>query len=223
MDELTRFARRLVEQLDESGDGVHRPVPIGALRKTVMPYRSHRKALGVDSVEDYETVLMRLVAGERGFIKTMPPEAAERCRKELAQANPDLALLDELADSTVQLTSMAAAQIVSADLDVVIAKDTLANTPPSPPPSPAPARKEPEPPPPEEPPAMSAKPATATSATSCSECSKPLPGAREVVFCPWCGHRVKPFTCPRCHTELASEWVHCITCGSPVKDPYRFG
>jgi DNA-directed RNA polymerase subunit RPC12/RpoP len=43
-----------------------------------------------------------------------------------------------------------------------------------------------------------------------------------VVFCPWCGQRLIPFTCARCGTELSSEWRHCITCGAEVKDPFRY-
>ena len=120
MDELTRFARRLVEQLTASKEGVNRAVPIGQLREKILPYRTHRRALMLESVEDYETVLLRLVAGERGFVRTLPPAAAKRCQDELAGANPDLGVLDELADSTIQITSLAAAQIVGDDDEVTL-------------------------------------------------------------------------------------------------------
>ena len=112
MDELTRFARRLVEQLGASGEGVHRAIPVASLRETDPPVSEAPAGAGLESVEDYETVLLRLVAGERGFLKTVPAEAAERCRNELAQATPDLAVLDEVAGATVQITSLAAAQVV---------------------------------------------------------------------------------------------------------------
>jgi double zinc ribbon protein len=231
VDELTRFARRLVEQLGASGEGVHRAVPVSALRETLLPYRKHRRALGVESVEDYETVLLRLVAGERGFLKTVPAEAAERCRSELAQATPDLAVLDEVAGATVQITSMAAAQVVgdggdggdgrtvrSDRTDGLTLRSAL--TPPSAsaasaasaapaapsPPSPEPAMPAPKPP----------------AAEKCRHCDHAIPGGRQVVFCPWCGQRLIPFTCARCNTELDSEWRHCITCGAPVKDPFRY-
>jgi len=113
MDELTRFARRLVERLGARPDGVLRPVSLEELREKILPYRAHRRALGLESVEDYETVILRLTAEERGYVKTVPPDAATRCREELAQPNPDLGILDELAASTIQITSMAAAQIVA--------------------------------------------------------------------------------------------------------------
>lgn len=217
MDELTRFARRLVEQLGASSEGVHRPVPVAALRETVLPYRTHRRALGVESVEDYETVLLRLVAGERGYLRTVPPEAAERCRSELAQVTPDLAVLDEVAGATVQITSLAAAQIVDNGEDgedhgvgevsgdgAVGPIRSVESAPAVPPPAPPPSS--PSPP----------------SSLPCRHCNHAVPAGRQVVFCPWCGSRLLPFTCSRCQTELESEWRHCITCGTEVKDPFRY-
>lgn len=191
MDELTRFARRLVEQLGASSEGVHRPVAVAALRETVLPYRTHRRALGIDSVEDYETVLLRLVAGERGYVRTMPAEAAQRCREELAQPTPDLAVLDEVGDATVQITSMAAAQIVEGEDGPAM-------------------------------PAVPAVPALPALSDACPHCRHAIPSGRQVVFCPWCGKRLIPFTCSRCNTELDSGWRHCITCGAPVKDPFSY-
>src|SRR5688500_10969280 len=134
MDELTRFARRLVEQLTASKEGVNRAVPIGQIREKILPYRTHRRALLLESVEDYETVLLRLVAGERCFVRTLPPAAAKRCQDELAGANPDLGVLDELADSTIQITSLAAAQIVGDDGEVTLseAKDPVSAEAPAP-------------------------------------------------------------------------------------------
>jgi hypothetical protein len=53
-------------------------------------------------------------------------------------------------------------------------------------------------------------------------CAHQVPAGRKAVFCPWCGERLIPFTCPRCQTELDSAWRHCITCGAPVKDPHHY-
>jgi len=229
VDELTRFAQRLVEQLGASREGVHRPVEIAALRETLLPYRAHRRALGIDSVEDYETLLLRLVSGERGYVRTVPAEAAERCRKELAGGNPDLGVLDEMGAATVQITSMAAAGIVDG-VDRPDGADALdSGDPPKAPakaekparrvvPTSPPAPSPPSPPPPSAPAALSPPP----SFSVCSHCQHSIPGDRQVVFCPWCGTRLIPFTCSRCNTELDSAWKHCITCGAPVKDPYSY-
>jgi len=225
VDELTRFARHLIEQLGVSSEGSLQRLSVAALRETVLPYRKHRRALGVESVEDYETVLLRLVAGERGFLRTVPAEAAERCRNELAQTTPDLAVLDEVAGATVQVTSMAAAQIV--DDGAVRAVEAVGEVSPVDPPkrfkvparTPRPDRTDrptaPTPPPPPPSPSSPTSP-------SCRHCDHALPSERQVVFCPWCGQRLIPFTCARCGTELSSEWRHCITCGAEVKDPFRY-
>lgn len=237
MDELTRFARHLIEQLGVSSEGVHRPIAVASLRETVLPYRKHRRALGVESVEDYETVLLRLVAGERGYLRTTPAEAAERCRNELAQATPDLGVLDEVAGATIQVTSMAAAQIVdgadgrssgraveavsevepvSEVSEASAPRRSVRPTRPTQSTTPAPASS------PTPPSASTATPPDRPTALSCRHCDHALPAGRQVVFCPWCGQRLIPFTCPRCATELSSEWRHCITCGAEVKDPFRY-
>src|ERR1041385_545498 len=96
MDQLTQFARRLAERLGGGAGDVYRRVRPTEVRATILPYRAHRRALALDSVEDYETMLLRLAAEERGFVKTLPAAAAERCRKGLTQPNPDLAVLDEI-------------------------------------------------------------------------------------------------------------------------------
>jgi len=204
MDELTRFARILMERLATRPEGVSRPVSVAEVRKNVLPYRAQRKALGLDSVEDYETVLLRLVAEERGYVKTSPADTAARCREELGQGNPDLSVLDAIADSTIQVTSLAAGKVVDGG-----------------PPEPAP------PPPPPPAPAETAKPETqppraAASAShdACKFCGGKLPLRRTATFCPHCGERLIPLTCERCGTELDSGWKHCITCGAPVHDPW---
>lgn len=196
MDELTRFARRLVEQLSASKEGVNRAVPIGLVREKILPYRTHRRALMLESVEDYETVLLRLVAGERGFVRTLPAAAAKRCQEELAGANPDLGVLDEVADSTIQITSLAAAQIVGDEAEVVTLSAAKGQ--------------------------VSMEKSVPAGDHECPHCHHVMPPGRQVVFCPWCGERLIPFTCARCQTELDSEWRHCITCGAPVKDPHRY-
>ena len=247
MDELTRFARRLVEQLTASKEGVNRAVPIGQIREKILPYRTHRRALMLESVEDYETVLLRLVAGERGFVRTLPPAAAKRCQDELAGANPDLGVLDELADSTIQITSLAAAQIVGDDDEVTLsaAKGPVSAETPGPAAAARPQgdkvqyrrTAEVASVPPREvslsdakgpvsaaapAPSAAARPQGDTAQPECRHCHHVMPAGRTVVFCPWCGGRLIPFTCARCQTELDSEWRHCITCGAPVKDPHRY-
>ncbi|HEV8613204.1 MAG TPA: zinc ribbon domain-containing protein [Gemmatimonadales bacterium] len=193
MDELTRFAQRLVERLAARPEGAQRPVSVAEVREKVLPYRAQRRALGLESVEDYETVLLRLVAEERGLVKTVPVAAAERARTELAQPNPDLSLLADIADATIQVTSLAAGKIVEDSQPAPSAPST----------------------------ATPAQPAKESVAELCPHCETPIPTGRAVTFCPWCGVRLIPLICTRCGTVLEPEWRHCITCGLPVQDPFR--
>jgi hypothetical protein len=65
------------------------------------------------SAEDYETLLLRLAAEEEGYARTFPPEAAERCRAEVATAIPDPALLDELAEVTIAIEPEAVSKFMA--------------------------------------------------------------------------------------------------------------
>ncbi|MCL4866730.1 MAG: zinc ribbon domain-containing protein [Gemmatimonadales bacterium] len=79
------------------------PLAVGEIQSRMMPYRACRRALGLDTAEEYELLLLRLVAEESGLARTNPPEAAERCRVEVAAVLPDLAFLQQLGEVTVQL------------------------------------------------------------------------------------------------------------------------
>ncbi|MGE0553927.1 MAG: zinc ribbon domain-containing protein [Gemmatimonadales bacterium] len=167
MTPLARLVSRLVDTVRERDpSGLHRPIAIGELRRTVLPYRIARNALGLESIEDYELLILRLVAEEDGWARTIPPEAAERCREELLGTNPDLEIVEDLDEVTVQLGAGAVAKV--ADLTAAApprekdalpfidtskpepAKEPAAPAPPAPPraeapPPPAPKQPEPDP------------------------------------------------------------------------------
>ena len=224
MDELTRFARVLVERLGAQSGTPSGPVSVRAIRKEILPYRAERRNLGLSSVEDYETVLLRLVAEEKGFVKTAPRTAAERCREILATPNPDLGVLEEIAESTIQFTSLAAGPSfdqTAGRQDGQTAEKTVGRqdgqTAGGSVEREIPKSEAPQP----KPPAPTQSPGRPAVLPSCRHCNGSLPSGRTVVFCPWCGERLVPLLCEQCGTEFESEWRHCITCGSPVRDPYR--
>lgn len=104
MSDLHAFVRRLAEAVrDHDPDGLRSPLAVGEIQSRMMPYRACRRALGLDTAEEYELLLLRLVAEESGLARTNPPEAAERCRVEVAAVLPDLAFLQQLGEVTVQL------------------------------------------------------------------------------------------------------------------------
>src|SRR5512133_1788543 len=103
MDELDRMFRRLVEVVRADYPSlIDRPIEVGELYQSVLPYRHHRRALGFETNQDYELAMMRLLSGERGYVGG-DPRMQERLRQELGASNPDLALFRGFATTTVTL------------------------------------------------------------------------------------------------------------------------
>jgi hypothetical protein len=101
--DVERFFRRLVSNLAAIDPArLHHPVPLDQVFREILPYRANRRALQVDTSEDYELVLLRLCAGEEGLVRTEPDEARDRFAQELHSPNPDLDALH--AFESVQLT-----------------------------------------------------------------------------------------------------------------------
>ncbi|HEX2218273.1 MAG TPA: zinc ribbon domain-containing protein, partial [Gemmatimonadales bacterium] len=78
------------------------PLPLDDVTGSILPYRTNRRALQVDTVEDYEAVLLRLCAGEGDLVRTEPEEARARFVQESRSPNPDLTALYSFED--VRLT-----------------------------------------------------------------------------------------------------------------------
>jgi hypothetical protein len=67
MDGLDRMFRRLVHNVRAGfPDLLSRPFEISALHQHLVPYRLNRGELAIDSAEEYELTLMRLLSGDRG-------------------------------------------------------------------------------------------------------------------------------------------------------------
>ena len=89
MTDLERFFRRLVANLAASDPArLHRPIPLEDIHESIVPYRSNRRALLLDSSEDYELVLLRLCAGEGGLVRTEPEEVRARFAEEAGAPTP---------------------------------------------------------------------------------------------------------------------------------------
>lgn len=83
---------------------VHRPVRIAEIPGRLVPYRTHRTLLGFDTNEDYEMTLLRLLAGERGYVQVFPEEAAKAFAAEAASVNPDTGLFRKYPEATAVLS-----------------------------------------------------------------------------------------------------------------------
>jgi hypothetical protein len=234
MTSLERFVKRLVQVL-EAGDptGIHRPVSVADLRTEIMPYRTNRVALGLTNNDDYELLVIRLVAEEGDYVRTNPTGAAELARTEAGHSNPNLDLVEDLADVTLQIGAEGLARIAAVpDQPDSVAPAEAAPSLPDEAPSPAPAESEllpkreiiprPEPEPEFEPlaetidveaPIAAEPPPHQLDGTTCRSCHLTLPEHRSVAFCPFCGTRQGTPRCSKCGSEIEAGWRHCITCG----------
>jgi hypothetical protein len=90
MDELDRMYRRLVQNIRAGfPDLMGRPFEIAEVYTTLIPYRHNRRELELDTNQDYEHALLRLLSGERGYLIGDPQMQAD-LRAEIESPNPDL-------------------------------------------------------------------------------------------------------------------------------------
>ena len=233
IERLFRHLTRTLLALDPAR--LQQPVTVGEMVSRFVPYRTSRRALGVESSEDYELLLLRFASGEGGFANTEPEPVRRRFASEVKSPNPDLSVLREFRDAVFVLQPMPLARVLSGESE----DDAYA-----PPPRLAAAV------PPEmveavaqmdagsdviEPlpfdavrtaaaaadavdvtPAADTPPAPVAAPARCSYCGGSLPGGRAVHFCPHCGQSQLLGQCPRCKAEVEYGWRHCVSCGTAL-------
>lgn len=214
MTDLERFFVQLVRHLAADDRArLGKPLLLGDIRNTILPYRANRRTLELDSSEDYESVLMRLCAGEGGFARTGPDEVRDEFLQELESPNPDLTLVGRRENAVVHLDPSAVAKA----LDL---QPELAYAPPEPP-EPLP-QTEPISKPKRGSPGSRSRPREPAVAPEepqrCSRCGCGLPVGRVVNFCPQCGQNLTRTNCPQCQTVLETGWRHCVNCGAVLQD-----
>ena len=146
MDELDRMFRRLVQNIRTGyPEYLTRPFEAAELYQTLIPYRHNRRELGIDTNQDYEVILMRLMSGERGYLSG---EGAmqETLRRELASPNPDPGTFRRFSNEAVTVSPEAVRRLdagLAPLADVIaparvepVADRVVASPPPAPAPSP---------------------------------------------------------------------------------------
>jgi predicted RNA-binding Zn-ribbon protein involved in translation (DUF1610 family) len=214
---LEQFFRRLVDSLIAIDPGrLHRPLELGEIPASILPYRSVRRVLNVDTAEDYDHLLLQLCAGEGGYARTDPLEAQEQFQTELRSANPDLGILRSLAATKLILTTEQLAYALGPDPEtayaphdvedahVFEAEPDIVRWTPAPGATTTRFSLDDATPP----------PATATERPNrCQFCGGSLPAGRAVNFCPHCGQSQSFTRCPDCGSEVELGWRHCASCG----------
>jgi hypothetical protein len=247
MTSLDPLFRLLVRTLSEQEPPrIHEPIAINELMDGLLPYRLVRRELGVDSAEDYETLLLRLCAGEGDFVQA-DPAAQTALLAELKKPLPDLAFLRVYGDTHVVLRTdplrsamevhperryappgdpglVAEAEDVPDDVFDELDAEASAEPPE------APARQDdawvPDPvfeanasavTPLE--PEMPAVPPASLDRTQarCPFCGGLVPPRMTINFCPHCGMGQDVGTCRACGADMDVGWRYCVSCGEEAQ------
>lgn len=111
-DALDRLFRILVRRIrDVRPEHLSRGFEVGEILRTFVPYRSTRVEVGVETAEDYEVLVLRLLSGERGLLFA-DDAMQEDLRSELDSGNPDLRALHAYGTAKVTLAQHAMRQVL---------------------------------------------------------------------------------------------------------------
>jgi hypothetical protein len=205
-DELDRLFELLVRVLaEESRLAV--PFPAAEVYERLVPYRSNRSRIKVATHQDYEMTVLRLLAGERGYLRLEPDDVREAMQREVAETNPDTAYFRNFPDAQAMVNGRAAERVLLAEQ--AYAPPTLAvddggddsvdytsENPVPPVVIPLAARRD------------------VPAGNQCAYCGGTLPGSRKVNFCPHCGQPPSgDLKCPACGSEVDVGWAYCLSCG----------
>ena len=208
MDDLDRLHRRLVHNIRATRpEYLKIPFSVRELYEQIVPYRHNRRELAIETNDDYETAVARLLSGERGYV-VADPAMQESLRRELASPTGDPGVFKDFADASLTLTAAAESALtpvpgtvaagmntpasideraegreeMSAGQSVVAAFDAMspATVAPSAAPTPVPTLLE----------SLS----SIEIPTGCRFCGGTLPEGRETNYCPHCQRRTTAST-----------------------------
>src|ERR1041384_4416491 len=105
------------------------PFDVAELHQNILPYRHHRRELGLETNEDYEITLLELLSGARGYL-VVDDKVRDALTSELASPNPDPGAFRQFAGAQVSLSPAA---LRSLDLTPSAIPDARAAEPRQPP------------------------------------------------------------------------------------------
>ena len=191
LDDLDRLAFRLSRTIrTQYPQLLAQGFTLSDLEERLLPYREVRREMADGGTDAFETALLRLVAGDRGYL-IADPELQGACRSALAFPSPTLAMVRAWATSTLRLPQANGAAVSTA----------------------VPSEHDLFPPPSQRPTPTAAIAAPAVAHRCCRYCDNKLPQGRAITFCPFCGMDLTKRQCAACSTELEVNWKFCVTCG----------
>jgi hypothetical protein len=107
MDNLDRMYRHLVRTVrSRFPQYLTQPFDVAELYQTVLPYRHHRRELGLETNDDYEMTLTELLSGARDYL-IVDEQMRDALKKELSATNPDPSAFKPFARSRIALSPSA--------------------------------------------------------------------------------------------------------------------
>ena len=220
---LANFHAALVEEIRaQQPDYLTGPFTVAEIYQNLVPYGSHRDRIGVEMNGDYEDALLRLLAGEGGYLMLDSVPALKNLQEELESSNPNTGLYREFAAVDVRLnpalvdgdSPFTESAQVEPDLDATAEEGSVSMSDLAPP------SAADESTPQEESGVDSTSEGTDADAgdspSACRWCRAELPQRESMNYCPFCGTDVNVVPCPGCGEELESEWRFCVACGTEV-------
>jgi hypothetical protein len=243
MDDVERMYRQLVRIIRATSPQLlTQPFPVSDLYSTILPYRLHRRELGLETNQDYEMALLEMLSGARGYL-IVEDRMKQALGDSLKSSNPDPALIREFSSARVALApdslrqldgegqpaaaapAADAATIATAPAGTAIREATapaaraaagLATTAPTPQVGAA-----------RDTGAAPARPAGTTASAPPSATrrpSRPITVASGGEECPHCKGELpagRPINfCPHCGQDLTK--AHCPACGSELEHEWKF-
>ena len=191
LDDLDRLAFRLSRTVrTQYPQLLTQGFTLTDLEERLLPFREARREMADGGADAFERSVLRLLAGERGYLRT-DAELQAASRQALASPSPSMSLVRAWATTSLTLGEPAT--------DVGTERLT---SPPATAISDRTAAAKPE-----------------TKPCGCRYCGNRLPEHRRMTFCPHCGMDMTKRQCPACSTELDVNWRFCVTCGRGAELP----
>jgi hypothetical protein len=231
MDDLDRMYRHLVRTVrTKYAPLLTQPFEVAELYQTILPYRLHRRELGLETNQDYEMVLLSLLSGANGYL-VVDDRMRDELTAQLSSANPDPTVIRSFSSAHVAFAPEALHRL-EAEARATGAHGTVRGPTPVRAAQPGPHRTAsgampvitPPPTPtagvPNEPsPRREVRPLAVSDGEHCTFCNGELPAGRQITFCPHCGQDLTMVHCPACSAELERGWKFCVTCGRSADEP----
>ena len=213
-DAVGRFHRVLAESIAVGTPAyLRKSFTVAEIYQSLTPFRSHHDHLGITRNREYDELLLRLLAGEGGYLVLESEPAREAIRRELERRHRNTGIYREFAAAKVRLNPAripvdlpeapsAAARATGKDGTRTGPAGDAARSPARRVAAAGKVRR------------SGAVPKAAPD--TCPACGGKLPDDDRLTFCPHCGENTREAPCPQCGEILQREWRFCIVCGARV-------